>query len=59
MVMSERGRILLERGSYDELTYQGKVIGTLGVHIGPEEELVLEVGGTEVSIKLRPAKGRR
>jgi len=58
MVMSIRRRILLERGSVDWLMYNGKTIGTLGVHISPEEELILEIGGTSVSIALKPAKKR-
>jgi hypothetical protein len=56
MVMTLRGRIRLEAGSYDDLVYKGKVIGTLGVHISPDDELVLEVGAASTSIALKPKK---
>lgn len=56
MVMTPRGRILLEAGSYDDLVFKGKVIGSIGVHISPDNELICEVHNAEMHIPLKKKK---
>jgi hypothetical protein len=56
MVMTPRGRILLEPGSYDELVYKGKVIGSIGVHLSPDDEFICEVHNASLAFSLKPKK---